>query len=136
MRMNLEAAAVLVSSLLPSVFQLSGKGFLRQISTCSGSPCTSRPRLRPCPETKGCTSTRVMRLLRSPTPLRLSFQSWKTLGNKHLTLTQPEDFEIYCYSDFINKKHMFKTVFSPSDEGVWLKARTAAPDSSHTKTML
>lgn len=44
---------------------------------------------------------------------------------------------------FCVKRNMYKKmcifyapVFSPCDKGVWLKARTVAPDSSHTKTML
>lgn len=99
--LNLKAVPVVWPH--PSALQLSGKGFSRQIATCSGSPCTLRPSLRPCTETKDCTSSRATRLPGRPTPPRLSFQSWQTLGDKRLTLTQTEDLKIYCHSVSIQK---------------------------------
>lgn len=132
------AAAVLVVRLLLSVLQLSGKGFLHPISTCSESPCTLRPRLHPCPKTKDCMYTHVMRLPRSPTPPSYSFQLWKTLGKR--TLSHKLKVMILFLSVFILKKLTFNMVFVlvlfPPGKGVWLKARKVVPDSSHTKTML
>lgn len=59
---------------------LGGKGFSHQTSMCSGSQCTLRLRLHPCPKTEGCMFTSVMPHLRGLTPPRRDLTLWKTLG--------------------------------------------------------